>query len=364
MKKYLLLILVVVFAFVSCKDDEEAKTYDLTGIVTNVTNNPVINVDVVLAKQGETTAVYTATTDTEGKYAFTAAKEGDYSLIVTVNGYTTSTTDISLSSTQTKDVQIVGTATVGGFVLNSQTGAGVPNATITCTPSDGKGVTYTGAEVTTLTDIDGNWTITSCPTGVFEIRISGTGFTDRVFIFTINDGENQVEDQTLVEGVSEGQLRIILSWGLEPGDLDSHLTGPSSTTPGERFHCYYSNQEPDANISLDLDDTDSYGPETTTIGALLDGTYNFSVYNYSDQSETGAAGIYNSPAKVEIYDINGLLFTYNAPAATSGNTWFAIKIVVASGVYTISNPNEYLYFAGSEVVEGMGKPVISGKHIF
>jgi len=59
-----------------------------------------------------------------------------------------------------------------------------------------------------------------------------------------------------------------------------------------------------------------------------------------------------------------LLFTYNAPAATSGNTWFAIKIVVASGVYTISNPNEYLYFAGSEVVEGMGKPVISGKHIF
>ncbi len=367
MKKFLSFFVAIAIAivFVSCSDDEETPTYDLSGTITNVSNNPVMNAPVGLAKQGETVAIYTATTDAEGKYSFTAVKEGKYSLIVNITGYDLSSTDINLTNTLTQDVKILGSATVSGVIINSQTGAGVPNALIKFTPSESKGENFIGAEITVTTDLYGVWQITFCPTGTFQLRITGTGFTDRIIEgFIINSGENTVEAQTLVEGVSEGQLRIILSWGEEPSDLDSHLTGPSSTSPGTRFHCYYSEQEPDPFISLDLDDTGSYGPETTTINALLDGTYNFSVFNYSDQDLTGAAGIYNSPARVELYDVNGLVATFNPPAIADGNTWFAIKIEVVGGNYTFTAPNEYKYFSGSETVEGMAKPKIKGKHIF
>lgn len=56
-------------------------------------------------------------------------------------------------------------------------------------------------------------------------------------------------------------MRVVLSWGEKPFDLDSHLIFPGG-------HIYFDSKEgTDAN--LDVDDTDSYGPETVTISKSI-----------------------------------------------------------------------------------------------
>lgn len=56
-------------------------------------------------------------------------------------------------------------------------------------------------------------------------------------------------------------MRVVLSWGEKPFDLDSHLIFPGG-------HIYFDSKEgTDAN--LDVDDTDSYGSETVTISKSI-----------------------------------------------------------------------------------------------
>jgi hypothetical protein len=52
-------------------------------------------------------------------------------------------------------------------------------------------------------------------------------------------------------------MRIVLTWGERPADLDSHITYPGN-------HIFFrSKKGTDAN--LDVDDTTSFGPETITL---------------------------------------------------------------------------------------------------
>ncbi|MCJ7762137.1 hypothetical protein MUP38_01625, partial [Candidatus Bathyarchaeota archaeon] len=76
-------------------------------------------------------------------------------------------------------------------------------------------------------------------------------------------------------------IQITLTWGLNPDDLDSHLTAKLDNN--STFHVYYDSEgslstAPFAN--LDTDDTDSYGPEVTSISRLRPGIYQYSVRHY------------------------------------------------------------------------------------
>ncbi len=65
-------------------------------------------------------------------------------------------------------------------------------------------------------------------------------------------------------------------------------------------------------------------------------------------------GIYNSPARVEIYDHNGLLQSFMAPVFQStdmGNTWRVFEIDFADGVATIRSINSYVYADSSSDTE-------------
>ena len=44
------------------------------------------------------------------------------------------------------------------------------------------------------------------------------------------------------EEIPEGDLRIVLTWGEEPSDLDSHLIGPA-VEEGTKFHTWYGNED-------------------------------------------------------------------------------------------------------------------------
>lgn len=109
------------------------------------------------------------------------------------------------------------------------------------------------------------------------------------------------------------KFQAILTWGDSPGDLDSHMTGPCpeefSTSTGcannsndnevfDRFHMFYAQRGSLSEFPfafLNTDDTDGGGPEITTLTKCFEGTYRYSVHNYS-----GIPELTTSSARVTI----------------------------------------------------------------
>lgn len=114
-------------------------------------------------------------------------------------------------------------------------------------------------------------------------------------------------------------MRIVLSWGEDPYDLDSHLSF------GDQ-HVFFSQKQGDG-ASLDVDDTDSYGPETITIDAKKFGTeYIYRVHNYSDRQNPNSYRLGNSMATIYVYVGESLVKTYSVPRGVQGNLWTVFKI--------------------------------------
>ena len=114
-------------------------------------------------------------------------------------------------------------------------------------------------------------------------------------------------------------MRVVLSWGEKPFDLDSHLIFPGG-------HIYYDSKEgTDAN--LDVDDTDSYGPETVTISKKHFGeSYIYAVQDYSNKGLPNSNYLSASKAKVFVYVGSSLVRSYSVPAGKRGNIWTVFKL--------------------------------------
>jgi len=118
-------------------------------------------------------------------------------------------------------------------------------------------------------------------------------------------------------------LRIVLNWGVNPLDLDSHLVFPNN-------HVYFSKDNGD-QANLDVDDITSYGPETITITQKKEGQrYIYAVHNYSEKSNLNSSSLSKSAAKVFVYVGQTLIRTYYVPNNQIGNMW-AVFAVTAEG---------------------------------
>ena len=114
-------------------------------------------------------------------------------------------------------------------------------------------------------------------------------------------------------------MRVVLSWGEKPFDLDSHLIFPGG-------HIYFDSKEgTDAN--LDVDDTDSYGSETVTISKKHFGeSYIYAVQDYSNKGLPNSNYLSASKAKVFVYVGSSLVRSYSVPAGKRGNIWTVFKL--------------------------------------
>lgn len=149
------------------------------------------------------------------------------------------------------------------------------------------------------TDDEGNYRI-QVPAGSYECQISKEGYQQETFSAQI-DGQNgqteQMDEIVISPQLSDQEIRIVLTWGDYPRDLDSHLEGTLSD--GQGIHVYFGNKmehdrQGEVCAQLDLDDTNGRGPETTTI--YKGGSYHFWV---DDFGNTGALA--ESGAEVKIY---------------------------------------------------------------
>ncbi len=126
-------------------------------------------------------------------------------------------------------------------------------------------------------------------------------------------------------------MRIVLSWGKSPSDLDSHLSYPNNHI------CYYHKEGTNAN--LDVDDTDSFGPETITIEKRAQNQkYIYAVHDYSDKNRMDNDNLSNiSNAKVYVYIGNTLIKSYDVPKYKKGTVWVVFMIDESGNIIDINN---------------------------
>lgn len=155
--------------------------------------------------------------------------------------------------------------------------------------------------------------------------------------------QQAIKDAFDAVGIKEtDSIRIVLTWGESPSDLDSHLVGPSVDGNG-RFHVYYgsrnyynngavSSDDSSYAVDLDYDDTTSYGPEITTIHTLTPGEYYFYVHDYSNGSSSTSTAMANSGATVKVYkgSSNTVSHEYHVSTSSNGTYWNVFKLTISS----------------------------------
>lgn len=114
-------------------------------------------------------------------------------------------------------------------------------------------------------------------------------------------------------------MRIVLNWGANPRDLDSHLLYPGN-------HVYFIKMK-GTDAGLDVDDIDGYGPETITIHRKHDGErYVYAVHNFTDGTNPNSTSLSSSGAKVFVYVGQTLIRTYYVPTGQTGNLWSVFAV--------------------------------------
>jgi uncharacterized protein YfaP (DUF2135 family) len=138
-------------------------------------------------------------------------------------------------------------------------------------------------------------------------------------------------------------MRIVLNWGANPHDLDSHVVYPGN-------HVFFSNKKgTDAN--LDVDNTTGFGPETITLTRKHVGErYVYAVHDYSDGGSPQTDHLGKSSAKVFVYVGQTLVKTYYVPAG-NGNLW-TVFAVTDNGdfqdINTLSGTSSHERLQGAE----------------
>lgn len=208
-----------------------------------------------------------------------------------------------------------------------------------------RGIQNTNGSVvaTAVTDNDGRYMV-YLPAGTYNGELNKAGFITSYLVgVSLSEEFNQNENATAIKVPETGELRIVLTWGENPTDEDSHLVGP--TPDGRIFHTWYWDKvhqyDNETYADLDHDDITSYGPETTTIRKRVDGVYKFYVHNFSENGPDGTNTLRNSSAKVEVYDQSGVpLKTYHIPVGSGDELyWYVFDMTVEGNQISFADQN-------------------------
>ncbi|WP_457621845.1 carboxypeptidase regulatory-like domain-containing protein [Persephonella sp.] len=269
-------------------------------------------------------------TDSSGNYKFTGLPPGLYTIEVYKDGYLPVTGQVTIEEGETKvfeaflildDEQATGNGILSGYILDALNSYGIANATIEF--REGQNIT-SGEPITTIvTDASGFYSV-ELPAGVYTGLVKAEGYKSTGFTFVVIANETNNKDVSLSPVLQEGEIRIVLTWGEFPSDLDSHLV--KLVDDSVQYHVYYSNMSPTDEAFLDVDDTTSFGPETITIiNPDSSAVYRYYVHDYTTYSGSDSMNLANSGATVKVYvgEDEYTFFVPNLP----GTAWKVFEIV-------------------------------------
>jgi len=195
---------------------------------------------------------------------------------------------------------------------------------------------------TTQTNQDGNFRLENLSSGNYTLEIYGENYATNYVTALSIGGKTTDVDITMNPPMGDALFRTVLTWQTSD-DLDAHLTGPNAQSG--RFHVFFNNPgSEDSNESpyvwLDRDDKNGGGPETISIFKLpQNGVYRYSVHDYKNSASTASNTLGNSSARVDVYNRNGLVASFNVPNQ-EGTLWTVFEID-ESGVTMPSNAMGY-----------------------
>lgn len=119
-----------------------------------------------------------------------------------------------------------------------------------------------------------------------------------------------------------GNLRVVLDWGSQPPDLDSHFLKKGG------YHISYRDmRKVEEQAKLDRDDLDGEGPETITIEKLdAEAEYAYFVHDFTGRGDPSSKGLVRSKAHVSVYTDKELWKTFEVPAGGQGRYWTVFHV--------------------------------------
>ena len=297
-------------------------------------------------------------TKEDGTYSFNDLDEGTYKIVVTATGYQkyeSSSMEVSANQiTYAESFLMVSRAEAGdgelsGRFIHSMTGGNIENVTYELRKGWDNVI---GETVKEGVSADGTYTLT-VPAGNYTLNASNEDFVSAHINVVVQANACSERDVTMsptnISAGDEGLLQIVLTWGETPRDLDSHLLGPADENGDDYFHVYYRDknaysEDGDVIANLDLDDTSSYGPETTTIYKGFTGRkYSFYVYDYTNGEDDASTELSASSAKVTVYRGGKQIYQANVPVNREGYLWHVFDYDVQSNKLMPVNTFVYDY---------------------
>ena len=182
-----------------------------------------------------------------------------------------------------------------------------------------------------------SWALTSAPPDSTAIPVTAgdelSFFVDLAGVYTIEasalfaDGPPATPATVRIEAVPDEDLHVQLVWD-NASDVDLHLVHPNGCWESGRWDCHFRNRIPEwaaegpsDNPSLDIDDTNGFGPENINLDQPELGTdYRVGVHYWSDHGQGPAR------ATVRIFIRGELLFEASEILPSSGDWWEVAEI--------------------------------------
>jgi hypothetical protein len=178
----------------------------LNGVVSDgVSGTPVAGALVLVLQEvgaNFSTPVASTTTASDGSYAVAGLAAGNYSAVVTAASYGAATSQVTLPDPH---FNLFGYSTITGEARNSSNQATLSGATVTVIDA----VSKQQVVPSVTTDINGNYTISDLPPGVYDVLITNNGYQ-----------QSLVQDVHLTYGVNVN---------IGPVGLDGATSGVSGT---------------------------------------------------------------------------------------------------------------------------------------
>jgi len=305
----------------------------VTGSVKDAVSNTGLPDVAISVRDENDIEVESAITNSSGNYEISLPADRQYRFIFTLEThyqsvYSRVTVNPGETETLEADNTIVGTGSISGTLTDAFTGLPLASAQIFFR----EGINIQAGDIVaeTTTNNSGNYSLAdTLQTGQYTIEVVLDGYVNNFITILVLGGQvinNQNASITPV--LPNGETRIVLTWGAQPADLDSHLTGPIANNAGSRFHIYFGNKG-SATLSpfsrLDVDDIFSFGPETITISSQFQGTYRYYVHNFSNRSNANSTSLGDSSAKVTVYQGDEPPRVFNVPSGV-GTTWSVFEL--------------------------------------
>lgn len=304
----------------------------IEGIVTDVSGIALQDATVEIIRNDS--VVQTITTNEVG--AFTATLDEDaYVVKITMDGYVQYVSNVEVVESEVTTIQAAlvqeGNGTVTGTVVSATSAMTIENVKLNV--RTGLNVKMGNILTSSATNSNGGFTF-ELGAGYYTIEMICDGYTTGYINVLVSAGNNTIANGSLSPIMTSSTYRVVLTWGALPDDLDSHLVG--ELEDGSSFHIYYLdknayNNDGEQIANLDVDDTTSYGPETTTFQVETDGNYSFYVHRYSYGS------LPDSQATVEVYNGQSLIAKYSIDTSASDNCLYWDVFKIENGIFQTVN---------------------------